>query len=124
MADAILVSHPPAMKVGGRRLSISSKPKSHPHTETKDTETAKEETVNADDYPRPAPPTGEAPLQHAHQHNEEEVPPKKERKEKKMQELAHKKVEMTRPTRDIQAGNKGHGMGIRIAQPAGKNLGL
>jgi hypothetical protein len=81
----------------------------------------------AADYPRPAPPGEE----HEHPpppHNEEEVPLKKEKKhgnhenEKKLKELAHRKEEANRPTRDIQSGPKGFGAGGRIAQPAGKGF--
>ncbi|PPQ79419.1 hypothetical protein CVT25_002688 [Psilocybe cyanescens] len=122
MAQTIAVSHPPAMKVGGRRLSISAKPKGHPHAETANTGSLGVDDVAAD-YPRPAPPNGEAPLHRNYQHNEEEVP-KKEKIEKKLQELAHRKVEMTRPTREANTGSKGHAAGMRIAQPAGKSLGV
>jgi len=124
MADGILVQHPPAIKVGGRRLSISTKPKTQHHAETNNPEAANEQAA-APDYPRPAPPTGDQePPPHHHQHNEEEVPPKKERTEKKLQELAHRKVEMTRPTRDVPSASKGHTVNMRIGQPAGKGFGV
>lgn len=88
----------------------------------------KETTVP--DYPRPVPPTaGEEAAQHQQVHrNEEELPPKKEKKynhdnEKKVQEYAHWKTQTTRPTRDVNGGNKGQTMGVRIGQPAGKAFG-
>ncbi|KAH9486209.1 hypothetical protein JR316_0000273 [Psilocybe cubensis] len=115
-------AHLNPVKVGGRRLSISAKPKPHSHVETTNTDTSKVDEA-APDYPRPAPPTGgDAPLHHNYQHNEEEIP-KKEKIEKKLQELAHRKVEMTRPTREANI-SKSHGMGMRISQPAGKSLGV
>ena len=79
------------------------------------------ENMNADDAP-PLPPPHHI---HQHQHNEDEAPPKKDKNEKKLQELPHWKLETTRPTRDnIHGGSKGHAMGMRIAQPAGKALGV
>ncbi|KAF8167305.1 hypothetical protein B0H34DRAFT_10436 [Crassisporium funariophilum] len=129
----VLAQHPPAMKVGGRRLSISSKHKAAatPSGETTAAEgTDKNDEAVIPDYPRPAPPTGGADdPQHAPHHNDEEFPPRKERKhghenEKKMQEYAQRKAETTRPSRDSHASGKAHGMGARIAQPAGKAFGV
>lgn len=74
------------------------------------------------DYPRPSPPTNDAPLQQNRQH-EEEAPLKKERNDKKIKETAHWKTETTRPTRDSYMASKLHGTGMRISQPAGKILG-
>ncbi|THU84236.1 hypothetical protein K435DRAFT_783872 [Dendrothele bispora CBS 962.96] len=118
--------HLPAVKVGGRRLSIS---KHKPHTGT--TEPVPETTtveLSSDqeqptDYPRPVAGT-EQQQQHAphHNHNEEEIPAKKDKKSH-FDLFAHKKTEETKPTREFQAGNKGFGAGGRIAQPAGKVLG-
>lgn len=90
---------------------------------TSSVQTENKDNTAADDYPRPTAPTGDAPLQQNHQH-EEEVPPKKERKEKKLQETAHWKTETTRPTRDSHAASNIHGGGMRISQPAGKSLGV
>ena len=79
------------------------------------------------DYPRPAPPTaGNEAAQQVHR-NEEELPPKKEKKynhdnDKKVQKYAHWKAQTTRPTRDMNEGNKGQTMGLRIGQPAGKTF--
>ncbi|KAF8808181.1 hypothetical protein BYT27DRAFT_7190309 [Phlegmacium glaucopus] len=132
MVDGTVAQHPPAMKVGGRRLSISMKHKAPTPAEavvtTPGTEDKKETTVP--DYPRPAPPTagGETPQHQQVHRTEEELPPKKEKKynhdnEKKVQEYSHWKTEITRPTRDISGGNKGQTMGVRIGQPAGKAFG-
>lgn len=79
--------------------------------------------VTVPDYPRPTPHAvgDEAPQQ---AHRNEEVPPKKEKKHihsNKFQEYPHWKTETTRPTRDLNGGNKGQ-MGTRIGQPAGKSL--
>jgi len=136
-SDTVAVQHAPAMKVGGRRLSISAKHKT-PHP-TEPTKTDKEGSAPAD-YPRPAPPPGtttaesntptntnEAPPNNVVNNNHEDdipPPPKKERVDKKMEELAHRKVEMTRPTRDVHAANRGSGQNMRIGQPAGKSFGL
>ncbi|KAF8971839.1 hypothetical protein BDZ97DRAFT_1753081 [Flammula alnicola] len=132
MGDGIAVQHAPAhsgyraVKVGGRRLSMSTKHKPQAHAESNTSQSANKEDDDAaaPDYPRPAPPTGDAPPHHGHHHNEEEAPPKKEKIEKKVQESAHWKAETTQPTRDVHGGNKGHGVGIRIAQPAGKAFGV
>ncbi|KJA28293.1 hypothetical protein HYPSUDRAFT_211665 [Hypholoma sublateritium FD-334 SS-4] len=117
------IQHAPALKVGGRRLSISAKHKSPVHAAPSSVQTENKDNIAADDYPRPTAPTGDAPLQQNHQH-EEEVPPQKERKEKKLQETAHWKTETTRPTRDSHVASNIHGCGMRISQPAGKSLGV
>lgn len=69
--------------------------------------------------------------EHVHPpHNNEEEVPKKDKKqgnsenEKKLKELAHRKADATRPTRDTQGGGKNFGAAGRIAQPAGKGLGV
>ncbi|KIM47440.1 hypothetical protein M413DRAFT_22107 [Hebeloma cylindrosporum] len=155
MAENIIVPHPPAVKVGGRRLSVSKHKAptadTH-HASSAHKTTAKSDEDDADaaarapqraaaadrpDYPRPAPPGAPPtanvnaedapppPHQHQHQHqHEDDAPPKKDRNEKKLHELPHWKLESTRPTRDNIHGGKGHAMGIRIAQPAGKALGV
>jgi len=119
----------PAIRVGGRRLSMSMKPKAPIPAEavTKPApETGKTE-ITVSDYPRPvAPPAVEEATQQHHQEvhrNEEELPPKKDKKYN-VQEYAHWKTETTRPTRDLNGGNKGQTMGVRIGQPAGKAFGV
>jgi len=124
----ISVQHPPAVKIGGRRLSISTRHKTHGNSGAARSEKSPSPEANEEDYPRPAAP-GEEPHQHI-LHNEEELPPKKEKKhgnhenERKLKEFAHWKVDITRPTRDLQGGNKSFGASGRIAQPAGKGLGV
>ncbi|KDQ31524.1 hypothetical protein PLEOSDRAFT_1102486 [Pleurotus ostreatus PC15] len=116
-------NHPPAVKVGGRRLSIS-KPRPHVLTE----QTIHESTVDAQkvdepeviDYPRPTVPGEERP--HPPPHHDE---PKKEKHspyDARLKELAHAKAEATMPTRGIKSNGKAYGANGRIAQPAGKSL--
>ncbi|KAF5384934.1 hypothetical protein D9615_000980 [Tricholomella constricta] len=117
--------HPPAVKVGGRRLSVSSRPKQHVPSEP-----APAPPSSPADYPRPVHPTddqAQAPLNPPPPpHHEEEAPPKKEKKhtnyenEKHLRDLAHRKIESTRPSKDIMGGHKGFGAAGRIAQPAAK----
>jgi len=120
--------HPPAIKVGGRRLSLSmprhKAPISAEAAVTTETEDKKEPTVP--DYPRPVALTAaeKAAQQQVHQEL-----PKKEKKynhhnDKRVQEYAHRKNETTQPTKDMSGGNKDQKMGIRIGQPASKALGV
>ena len=77
------------------------------------------------DYPRPAAP-GEQPQHEHHQHEEEQ--PRREKKhglsetERRTQELLHKKADQNRPSKEMGTANKTGGM--RIAQPAGRGVGL
>ena len=90
---------------------------------TPETEDRKETT--APDYPRPTPRTvgDEAARQQVHS-NEEELPPRKKKYDHdKDRGFAYRKTETTRPTRDVQEGNKCQRMGLRIGQPAGKGFG-
>jgi hypothetical protein len=133
MTEGTKAQHPPAMKVGGRRLSLSMPRHKAPiepavTNATQETEDKKETTVL--DYPRPVPLTAveQAAQQQVHR-NEEELPPKKEKKnnhhnDKKVQEYAHRKNETTQPTRDMSRGNKDQKMGLRIGQPASKAFGV
>ncbi|KAJ7731207.1 hypothetical protein B0H16DRAFT_1583847 [Mycena metata] len=127
MADVsnFIATHPPALKVGGRRRSISTRHRSNTapgDSAPPATPPAVEEPI---DYPRPAPPPpavgGEAEAAHVPppQHNDEE-PQKKDKRhenERKVMELAQRKAEMTRPTRDLKNNGKGFGAAGRIAQP-------
>ncbi|RDX50564.1 hypothetical protein OH76DRAFT_1555718 [Lentinus brumalis] len=111
-----LAQHPPAMKVGGRRLSMSSRPK--PAMPSPEAQKATLPTVDTPpDYPRPAPP-GEQPPPH---HQEEEVPRKKQGTgaddhERRLQESLYRKAEQNRPKKDFQSGPKNVGGGAH--QPA------
>ncbi|KAI0778945.1 hypothetical protein BD413DRAFT_513005 [Trametes elegans] len=123
MADAAtLAQHPPAIKVGGRRLSVTSRPKPSVVPQQ-----ARRASFGADtpvDYPRPAPP-GE---QQQEQQKDEDVPKRKQtggdEHERRIQESLHRKAEQNRPTRDFKSGPKSVGAGGRISQPAGKALAM
>ncbi|KAJ7213580.1 hypothetical protein GGX14DRAFT_393066 [Mycena pura] len=116
-------THPPALKVGGRRHSVSARHRPHltpePAVVAPQAPPAEQPT---EDYPRPqaAPPAaGEEPLQPPPHGNEEE-PQRKDRKqesERKAMELAQRKAEMSHPTRDFKNHAKGFGAAGRIAQP-------
>jgi hypothetical protein len=73
------------------------------------------------DYPRPAAPAPPEEAVHVPPpHHNEEEPPRKDKKhenERKLMELAQRKAEMTRPTRDSKNTGKGFGGAGRIAQP-------
>ncbi|KAG1783438.1 hypothetical protein EV702DRAFT_1191861 [Suillus placidus] len=81
------------------------------------------------DYPRPAGHIEEEA--HAPPHNEEEIPKKRKHHgqgshdDNRLQESAYRKAEASRPTKDHVGGKSGYGGGGgRIAQPAGKSLGV
>ncbi|KAF8640519.1 hypothetical protein AX17_000181 [Amanita inopinata Kibby_2008] len=122
--NAMSTQHPPAVKVGGRRLSLS---RHRPQNASLSQGRAQGSNSPVPDYPRPAAP-GEEQAHPPHTGPEEEVPPKKEKKhnthdnEQKMKELPQWKSEATRPTRDSVGGGKAFGAGGRIAQPAGKGF--
>ncbi|KAG6808019.1 hypothetical protein H0H92_005669 [Tricholoma furcatifolium] len=121
--------HPPAVKVAGRRLSITSRPKPAAPAER-----APAEPGTPADYPRPVhTETGAGADEHAPPppHHEDEVP-KKEKKhrdmnhemEKHLRDLAQRKVDATRPSKDMMGAHKGFGAAGRISQPSGKSLGF
>ncbi|KAG6852638.1 hypothetical protein C0991_010257 [Blastosporella zonata] len=82
----------------------------------------------AADYPRPVHTEGED--QHPPPpHHDDDVPPKKEKKhmnhdaEKQMRDIAQRRAEGTRPSKDLIGGHqRGFGAAGRIAQPQGKSL--
>ncbi|EIW63846.1 uncharacterized protein TRAVEDRAFT_157597 [Trametes versicolor FP-101664 SS1] len=119
MADT-LAQHAPAIKVGGRRLSVTARPPK-PVAAPVETHTAGSDTPV--DYPRPAPP-GEQQQLHK---DEEEVPKKKQgnggdEHERRIQESLYRKAEHNRPTREFKGNPKT--AGARISQPAGKSLAM
>ncbi|KIJ66618.1 hypothetical protein HYDPIDRAFT_109707 [Hydnomerulius pinastri MD-312] len=128
MSDILAAQHAPAVKVGGRRLSVTSRPKPHaaPGTPPSNTNAEAENT----DYPRPTT-QGEGEEQvHAPPHNEEEVP-KKEKKhghgghdERRLKESAYRKAEATMPSKSHSASKGSFGAGGRIGQPMGKTLAV
>ncbi|GBE77348.1 hypothetical protein SCP_0102210 [Sparassis crispa] len=112
----------PAMKVGGRRMSVTTRPKHPPHAEPKPPSPTNEPV----DYPRPAPPGEQAP-EHA-PHEEEHM--KKEKKkgstehDKRFQENLYQRAEHNRPSKDVHGAKNINaiGAGGRIGQPAGRSL--
>ncbi|KAJ7871186.1 hypothetical protein B0H14DRAFT_2724662 [Mycena olivaceomarginata] len=114
-------NHPPAIKVGGRRHSISTV-RHRPHPAPEPAPAAPPRAAEALDYPRPAPPTvaGDEVAHVPPPHNEDEAlrKDKKHENERKLMELAQRKAEMTRPTRIPKNNGKGFGAAGRIAQPA------
>ncbi|KAI0714689.1 hypothetical protein C8Q76DRAFT_619354 [Earliella scabrosa] len=117
-----LAQHPPAMKVGGRRLSLNSRPRPAPPTKY----ATLPPLSRSSHYPRPAAP-GEQP--HAEHHQEEEVPKRKQgtgadEHERRLQESLYRKAEQNRPKKELQGNPKNvPGAGGRISQPAGKGFG-
>jgi len=124
MADTVLAQHPPAVKVGGRRLSVS-KPKPRPSGPATVDNQVPEPASDDVDYPRPAPPQDVM-------HNEEHEVPKKEKRqghrnhdnEKKLRDGALRKEEANRPTKDVLGGRGGFGAAGRVVQPAGKGFAV
>ncbi|KAJ7238766.1 hypothetical protein B0H12DRAFT_1137093 [Mycena haematopus] len=119
-------NHPPTIKVGGRRHSISTvRHRPHP-LRTEPAPAAAPSVEEPLDYPRPAPPhaaAGDEPIAHVPPppHNDEEAQRKDKKhdgNERKLMELEKHKAEMTRPTRIPKNNAKGFGAGGRIAQPA------
>ncbi|CAL1694847.1 unnamed protein product [Somion occarium] len=119
---ATIAQHPPAMKVGGRRLSVNSRPKQHPATE-QISPTLPTHEQERTDYPRPAGPGEQQPHEQHHYDDHEEVP-RKERKqghgaleyERRMQESLYRRA----PKKDTAIGKDARGG--RIDQPAGKGF--
>ncbi|KAF4604537.1 hypothetical protein EYR40_003311 [Pleurotus pulmonarius] len=116
-------NHPPAVKVGGRRLSIS-KPKPHVVTE-QTTNESKVDVQKVDepeviDYPRPTAPGEER--SHPPPHYDETKKEKHSSHDARLKDLARAKAEATMPTKGIKSSGKGYGACGRIAQPAGKSL--
>ncbi|KAJ3570762.1 hypothetical protein NP233_g4191 [Leucocoprinus birnbaumii] len=128
----IVVPHPPAMKVGGRRRSVSSKHRTHNTGSAQTTEQAGSDEAGGgeavtDDYPRPAHPgEGQVHQHEGHNQYQDEEQAKRDKKlsfNEKVKEYPHWKAESTRPTRDAQSNlAKVCGAGGRIAQPAGKGV--
>jgi len=118
------------MKVGGRRLSAASRPKTHASSGSPPADKSTSNHPEDTDYPRPAAHGDEHGEQlHVPPPTEEEVP-KKEKKhihgnhdEHRLMESSYRKAETTRPTRDTAAQKGPFGAAGRIAQPAGKTLG-
>ncbi|KAJ7657012.1 hypothetical protein DFH06DRAFT_1328535 [Mycena polygramma] len=106
-----LAHHPPPIRVGGRRHSISTK-----HRPTHLPSDAEPPL----DYPRPAAPAAGDEAPHVPPHHNEDEHQRKDKKhdsERKVLELAQRKADMTLPTRIPKNTGKGFGAAGRIAQP-------
>ncbi|KIK97705.1 hypothetical protein PAXRUDRAFT_824664 [Paxillus rubicundulus Ve08.2h10] len=128
MSDILSAQHPPAVKVGGRRLSVSSRPRARaasgglPRNATDQAENT--------DYPRPtAQGAGEEQV-HPPPHNEEEAP-KKEKKhghgshdQSRLKESVYRKVEGTMPSKDHLTSEHCFGARGRVVQPTGRALDI
>ncbi|KAF9260664.1 hypothetical protein L218DRAFT_1002413 [Marasmius fiardii PR-910] len=122
--------HSPAVKVGGRRLSTTSRPKAHAEEPTtvssgpaENTQTTS--TSEVDDYPRPVAQTdNNGGHEHAHHSYEDESPLKKEMNKHKHD--FNRDMYNNQPTRDYQVASKGagYGAGGRIAQPSSGRIGI
>ncbi|EJD51742.1 hypothetical protein AURDEDRAFT_181891 [Auricularia subglabra TFB-10046 SS5] len=119
---AALAQHPPAVKVAGRRLSSSNKPRPHPtqgqHKEPASSTAAStgdepEDGAKFDDYPRPAGPAAE---HHEHEHHGFE--PYGKRPEHVLHDA---KPAADAPAHSAKKEAPAHG---RITQPPGKALGV
>ncbi|KAI6120948.1 hypothetical protein EDD16DRAFT_1705450 [Pisolithus croceorrhizus] len=118
----VVPQHSPAVKVGGRRVSISSKSRTHAAPGGNSMNLGANETDNSD-YPRPTNQDAERGPQ------KEEEAPKKQKKQghrgqddKQFKENPSRKLEATRPTRDNVSNKHGFGAAGRIGQPMSKGL--
>ncbi|KAK7695224.1 hypothetical protein QCA50_002414 [Cerrena zonata] len=123
-----IAQHPPAMKVGGRRLSVNSRPKPAVGAGQK-SPTPPSQEQEPTDYPRPVAPGDQQVHDPQHPHDDHEEVPKKDKKrghgaldhERRLQESLHRKAEQNRPTRDLANAKNDRG-GKIIGQPAGKAI--
>ncbi|KAI0814850.1 hypothetical protein BC629DRAFT_1467460 [Irpex lacteus] len=126
LPSAALPTHPPAQKVAGRRMSMTSRPKPHLHSLEHRVTSADGDGDDEDedapiDYPRPAAPSGDSTQgeeQGRHYKNEQ---PKYDKKHnptygRKAQEALHKKADLTRPANDLTSGSSAPG--VRVNQPS------
>ncbi|KAJ3921035.1 hypothetical protein F5877DRAFT_76557 [Lentinula edodes] len=143
-ADYSLAQHAPAVKVGGRRLSIYSKPHTHCAEESDERNSS---AVNNFELSRtnaaasgPSPvPFDDYPRRTSYSQNEENQEHREEFPHlRKYQKYGHgtnvgggtksypsnRKTDETMPTRDfnVHGGGKSFGAGGRIVQPTGKGL--
>jgi len=110
------------MKVGGRRLSITTRQRRNSTSDGGNPETQTPDETKAD-YPRPSRPGGSEVLQQDH----DDDAPKKDRNqgfehEKRLPDYLFWKG--TTPTRDLHGNIRGPTQGMRIRQPAGKAFNI
>lgn len=111
--------HAPAMKVGGRRLSLPTRVR--PNAQVNEAITAS--PGEPADYPRPSAPGTEPAVEHAR--NDEEAPPKKERRkshgahenERRLRENPQRRADENWQYREQSGAPR---INARISQPGGK----
>ncbi|KAA1477237.1 hypothetical protein DENSPDRAFT_875142 [Dentipellis sp. KUC8613] len=128
--SAIATQHPPAKRVGGRRMSLPSGFKHRVEGPT-DSEAADAPSPGTPaDYPRPAAPAGQVEEESDHDDNdeqEEEKPPKRERRHSARDgafryEKTRRTADDNRPRKAPRGHvNMGHG-GARMFQPEQKTF--
>ncbi|KAI0094991.1 hypothetical protein BDY19DRAFT_915777 [Irpex rosettiformis] len=123
-----LISHPPAQKVAGRRMSMTTRPKPHLHSlehrvASGDGDDEDEDEDDAPvDYPRPAPPGESAQEEHHHKNDKSKGEKKHDPNYgRKAQETLRKKADHNRPAIDPSSGSSAPG--VRVNQPS-KRLSL
>jgi len=117
----MLAHHPPAVKVAGRRLSTTTRPKPSGVQDSHPTEDIDDINTEAADYPRPAPPVKQDDeiIRQGDAQKEKKQGYGNPEKDKKHGEVLHKKPDDNMPTREFAQKRD---QGIRIAQPAGKGV--
>jgi len=111
--------HPPAMRVGGRRLSLPTRVR--PNVQVNEAVAAS--PGDPADYPRPSAPGTEPAVEHAR--NDEEAPPKKERRkshgahenERRLRENPQRRADENWQYRELNGAPRTN---ARISQPGGK----
>ncbi|KAI9454925.1 hypothetical protein BJY52DRAFT_1211348, partial [Lactarius psammicola] len=110
--------HPPAIRVGGRRLSLPTRVRASNQAD----EAVAASPGEPADYPRPTAPGTEPNAEHAH--NDEEAPPKVRRKshgahenERRLRENPQRKAEENWQRREQSGAPR---INARISQPGGK----
>jgi len=120
MAAQIKPEHVPAVKVGGRRLSISA-PRAKSTAHANNAPVSVNDADEPLDYPRPAAPNTEGPSQQEPHKNTGYKTVGTEHAKKSDEH--HKKVEELRPKHELIEPRKTVGGAGKIAQPSGKILG-
>ncbi|KAI5998179.1 hypothetical protein EDD15DRAFT_2244044 [Pisolithus albus] len=122
MSETVPQHSPQVLKVGGRRVSISSKSRAHVAPGGNSMNPSANGTENSD-YPRPTTQDTDGAPQ------KEEEAPKKQKKQghrgqddKQFKDNFSRKLEATRPTRDNVANKHGFGAAGRIGQPMSKGF--
>ncbi|KZS93357.1 hypothetical protein SISNIDRAFT_79625 [Sistotremastrum niveocremeum HHB9708] len=120
MAGQIKPEHTPAVKVGGRRLSLST-PRAKPAATVNHAQSPAPDVEEPLDYPRPVAPTAESLSHHETPKNTGYKTIGAEHAKKP--DEPHKKVDDIRPKHEHIEPRKAVGGAGKIAQPGGKVLG-